>query len=318
MQHMKENILHWQNSIKIKKAAEIIKNGGLVSFPTETVYGLGANGLDIESFNKIYQAKQRPSDNPLIFHISDKKQLANLINNTNEKAEKLMEKFWPGPLTIVFQKNKKISKQLTSGLDTIAIRMPSNKIALELIKQSNLPIVAPSANLSGKPSPTKAEHVFEDLNGKIDMILDGGEVNIGLESTVVDLSKESEAYILRPGKISKKEIEEVIGKISSNKSDNTKKKEQPKAPGMKYKHYSPTAKVLIYNSQEQYDKLIEENKKKKIITLKYSSLKDMGKYLFRDFRKADNDGFEIILVKSVENEDFGEAIMNRLLKAASN
>ena len=297
----------------LNEGAQILNSGGIVAFPTETVYGLGANGLDKSAAEKIYEVKGRPSNNPLIFHIGSKEQLKEIVEDIPEKAEKLINKFWPGPLTLVFKKSQNIYEELTSGQDTIAVRMPENPIAKELIKKANVPVVAPSANVSGKPSPTKANHVIDDLSRKIDMIIDGGEVEIGLESTIVDVSSQ-ELSILRPGKITKNQVEKIIGKLSQNTTINYHK---PKAPGMMYKHYSPEAKIIIVDNDkdiEEYRKTYQDKKSK---FLEYNSLEEMGKNLYADFRKADNEGIEILFVKSVEESNYGEAIMNRLKKAAS-
>ena len=284
-----------------------IREGGLVAFPTETVYGLGANALNPNAVKKIFLAKGRPQDNPLIIHISNLKQLDELVLEIPDLAVKLIDLFWPGPLTIIFKKNKIVPNEVTCGLDTVAIRMPSNKLALELIEKSNCPIAAPSANVSGRPSPTKAKHVIDDLNGKIDIVIDGGAVNIGLESTVIDLSGEL-PIILRPGKITRSQIESVIGKVETS-TCNVK----PKSPGMKYKHYSPKAKVIIYSNN-----LIELKKKYvNYKVLKYESKVEMANKIFNDFRECDDAGIDVILVKSVDEKGLGLAIMNRVKKAAS-
>lgn len=296
----------------VEKAAQIIKKGELVAFPTETVYGLGANGLNKDASKKIYSVKGRPSNNPLIFHISDQKQIKDLVDDIPQSAKILMDAFWPGPLTLVFNKNKNLSSELTSNLETIAIRMPENIIARELISASATPIVAPSANLSGKPSPTTAQHVFDDLQGKIELIIDGGEVEIGLESTIVDVSS-SQCKILRPGKISREELNKVI--YLDENDDNTRNN-KPKAPGMMYKHYSPDAQVVVVDKDENNGKIKEQFSQKSII-LQYSTLEEMGKKIYADFRDADKQGFETIVVKSVDNSGLGEAIMNRVLKASS-
>lgn len=295
----------------IKEAAEIIKRGGIVAFPTETVYGLGANGLDEKASQKIYSVKGRPSNNPLIFHINNIDQLQDLVEEISSDAKKLIDLYWPGPLTLVFKKNKKISKKLTSNLETIAIRMPENRIAKELIAYSNVPIVAPSANLSGKPSPTKAEHVFDDLHGKIEMIVDGGEVEIGLESTIVDVSTKSPS-ILRPGKITREELSSII-KIKNQENN---KKGAPKAPGMMYRHYSPEAKVIVVGKDEDSNEIRKKYPRNTTI-LSYSSLEEMAKEIYSDFREADKKGYKTIVVKEIDKDGLGEAIMNRVLKASS-
>jgi L-threonylcarbamoyladenylate synthase len=297
---------------KIKEAANTIKNGGLVAFPTETVYGLGANGLDKKATKKIFLVKGRPQDNPLILHISEIKQLHSLVNEIPNNAKKLIKQFWPGPLTIIFKKTKIVPDIVTCGLDTVAIRMPDNKIALELIKYAGVPIAAPSANISGRPSPTNAKHVIEDLTGSIDMLIDGGSVNIGIESTVIDLTQ-NPPVILRPGKITQKQIEKIIGKLQEEKEEFIK---TPKSPGMKYKHYSPKAKVIIIKDVKEIKKILKKNSEKKIKQLNYNDKIKMAKNLFKDFREADKKGYDIIVVKEVEDKGLGYAIMNRLRKAS--
>ena len=296
---------------KIREAAKIIVKGGLVAFPTETVYGLGADALNKDAVKKIFIAKGRPLDNPLIVHVSGVKQARSLVKEIPNNAKKLMEKFWPGPLTIIMKKSKLVPDIVTCGLDSVAIRMPKNKIALKLIEHSKCPIAAPSANLSGKPSPTRAEHVIDDLNGKIECIIDGGEVNIGLESTVIDLTQ-TPPVILRPGRITKKQIERVIGKVQKSKKGFMKK---PKSPGMKYKHYSPNAKVIIVKTENEFKKIYKKYPDKKIKQLRYASKVEMAKNLFKDFREADKKGYDIIVVKEVDEKGIGCAIMDRLRKA---
>ena len=233
---------------KICDAAKCLKSGGLVAFPTETVYGLGADALNPEASKKIYAAKGRPSDNPLIVHIADIDALEKLAY-TNEKAYTLAHAFWPGPLTIILPKKDIVPKETTGGLDTVAIRMPSHPAALSLIRQSGVYVAAPSANISGRPSPTKAEHVIEDMDGRIDYIIDGGSVGIGIESTIVDLSGKK-PMILRPGFITKKMLEEMIGKVAmdpalESQQEMGKEALRPKAPGMKYTHYAPKGELTL-------------------------------------------------------------------------
>ncbi len=298
----------------IATAAAVIKNGGLVVFPTETVYGLGANALDEQAVKKIFLVKGRPQDNPLIIHISEIKQLYSLVSEIPDNAKKLIKRFWPGPLTLILKKTKIVPDIVTCGLDSVAIRMPNNKIALELIKYAGVPIAAPSANISGRPSPTNAKHVALDLMGKIDMIIDGGSTNIGLESTVIDLTQ-TPPVILRPGKITQKQIEKIISKLQKKKEEFIK---IPKSPGMKYKHYSPNAKVIIIKDEKEIEKIYKKYSNKKIKQLKYTNKIDMAKNLFKDFREADKKNYNIIVVKEVEDKEFGAAIMNRLRKAAGN
>ena len=229
----------------IEEAGRIIRKGGLVAFPTETVYGLGGDALNPESSKKIYAAKGRPSDNPLIVHIADKRDLYRIVREVPEKAKKLMEAFWPGPLTMIFYKNELVPQATTGGLDTVAVRMPSDRIAAAFIRAAGGFVAAPSANVSGRPSTTTAAHVEEDLSGRIEMILDGGQAVIGLESTIVDMSVEP-PVILRPGAVTEEMMEAVIGPLEVDKAiiapDSGVK---PKAPGMKYRHYAPRADLAV-------------------------------------------------------------------------
>jgi len=311
-------------------AAKLLKKSEIVAFHTETVYGLGANALDEGAVKKIFQAKGRPADNPLIVHISSIEQLNSLIKEGPIEALTLIKKFWPGPLTLIFKKNIVVPTIVTAGLDTVAIRMPKSKIALSLIKSANVPIAAPSANSSGKPSPTKAEHVFEDLNGKIQLIIDGGKCDVGLESTVLDLTKKP-FTILRPGAVTKEQLEKVLGKenvvLFSKKEISLE--EKVSSPGMKYKHYAPKASVLLFSKQNEIDKIVLDNKEKKIAVIGinkfecsfmifHKSVEDYSKNIFSDFRKLDNLGFDIILVEKVEEKGLGNALMNRMKKAALN
>ena len=323
---------------EIKKHAKLLKQGATVIFPTETVYGLGANALDENAVIKIYEAKGRPSDNPLIVHICDKKEVYNLARNISEKAELIMDKFWPGPLTIVLEKKDIVPKRTSGGLDTVAIRMPSHPIASALIKESGIPIAAPSANISGRPSPTEAKHVYEEMNGRVDGIILGGDCNYGLESTVLDLTSDV-PMILRPGSITKEDLEEYLEKVEIDpalikKEDNI----VAKAPGMKYTHYSPDADVyIVYGSKEntinKINYLINENNKKGIkcgVMCKTSninkyngeamglgnSLEEVGHNLFKVLREMDKKGVDIIYSEAFENRGVGQAIMNRLLKSA--
>jgi L-threonylcarbamoyladenylate synthase len=323
---------------EIKKHAKLLKQGSTVIFPTETVYGLGANALDEKAAAKIYEAKGRPSDNPLIVHISDKKDLYNLAKNISEKAEIIMDKFWPGPITIIFQKKDIIPNITSGGLNTVAIRMPSHPIAISLIKESGVPIAAPSANISGRPSPTEEKHVYEEMNGRVDGIILGGDCNYGLESTVVDLTSDI-PMILRPGSITKEDLEKYLGRVDIDpalikKEDNI----IAKAPGMKYTHYSPEADVyIVYGNKEdtinKINCLINENNKKGLkcgvmcMTThknKYNgetiglgdSLEEVGYNLFKALREMDKKGVDIIYSEAFEDRGVGQAIMNRLLKSA--
>jgi L-threonylcarbamoyladenylate synthase len=305
---------------QIKKAAEIIKQGGLVAFPTETVYGLGANALDPKTIKKIFSAKGRPSDNPLIVHISDINDLYQITKISESKKElvhKVIDNFWPGPLTIVLPKTDKVPFETSGGLNTVAVRMPNNKIALNLIKYSGFPIAAPSANISGKPSGTSFSHVFDDFNGKIDGIIKSKNCNIGLESTVVDLTTKY-PVLLRSGGVSFEDLKRIMPNlkiITSSKSKITK------SPGMKYKHYSPEAKIILFENSA-YEKIttytqklkLQKNKVKVILSHKN---KNLAKKLFKIFRQCDKENIDYILISSVEETGIGLALMNRIRKASS-
>lgn len=301
------------DNLKIKKSAELLRKNKLVVFPTETVYGLGANALNESAVNNIFIAKGRPNDNPLIVHIGYKKDLNKLVKDIPDTAKVLIKTFWPGPLTLIFEKSSIVPNSVTAGLNTVAIRMPKNKIALKLIKTAKVPVAAPSANLSGKPSPTKVEHVIDDLYGKVDLIIDGGNVSIGLESTVLDLTSKIPT-ILRPGKITKEELERIIGKVNTKAKDG----KIAKSPGMKHKHYSPNAKVILF-SKKELENLKKKYKDKKVgIILNNKSLESFAKNIFSKFREMDKKGIEIILVEKVPKQGLGLAIMNRLDKAKEN
>ena len=323
---------------EIKKQAEILKSGETVIFPTETVYGLGANALDEEAVSKIYKAKGRPSDNPLIVHISDKKQIYDLVKSVPKEAEIVMDKFWPGPITIILNKKDIIPNRTSGGLDTVAIRMPSNKIANALIKEAAIPIAAPSANISGRPSPTRASHVYEEMNHRVSGIILGNDCVYGLESTVLDLTGDIPT-ILRPGSVTKEQLQKELGAVKldsalEKKEDNIK----AKAPGMKYTHYSPNAQVYIVSGEQskvidKINELTEENTKnnlktgviclessKNLYTAKTiclgSTLEDVAANLFDALIQADKEKCDIVYSESFTNEGIGCAIMNRLLKSA--
>ena len=333
------------NKVFIEEASEILKNGGLVAFPTETVYGLGGDAEDISASKKIYQAKGRPSDNPLIVHIAEFSQLEQISEDLPESAKKLADAFWPGPLTMVVKKNDVIPYETTGGLDTVAVRMPSHPVALELIRTSGCMIAAPSANTSGRPSPTKASHVYEDLSGKIDAILDGGAVDIGLESTIVDLT-EDVVQILRPGYINKAMLEEVVGHVEIDpgivyNDKGTTSGAKPKAPGMRYKHYAPKGDLTIVSGEETkvvdaIEKMAAEaiSKGQKVGVIATSTTRDrythgdvlvignrddeksIAHNLYDILRQFDELEVDVIYSESFATPTIGQAIMNRLLKAA--
>lgn len=328
------------NNELIKKASNILKKGGLVSFPTETVYGLGANALDKGAVKKIFKAKKRPADNPLIVHVANKKEINKLAEKIDEKTIKLINKFWPGPLTILLKKKKIVPDITTAGLDNVAIRMPNNKIALSLIKKSGVPIAAPSANSFSRPSPTTAEHVVFDLDGKIEVLIDGGDCDVGVESSVIDMTQKI-PVLLRPGGVSFEELKKVLGKVKVHPLIKDKKMKNiiPFSPGMKYKHYAPDAELLlIKGTKKSVNKKIKElflkyNKQKKsvgIITYDKdndytadsvrfigSEQEEIAKNLFKCFRDFNNQKIEIILAESLKTSGLGLAIMNRLKKACT-
>ena len=325
----------------IEEAGRIIRKGGLVAFPTETVYGLGGDALNPESSKKIYAAKGRPSDNPLIVHIADKRDLYRIVREVPEKAKKLMEAFWPGPLTMIFYKNELVPQATTGGLDTVAVRMPSDRIAAAFIRAAGGFVAAPSANVSGRPSTTTAAHVEEDLGGRIEMILDGGQAVIGLESTIVDMSVEP-PVILRPGAVTKEMMEAVIGPLEVDKAiiapDSGVK---PKAPGMKYRHYAPRADLAVVEGSTEaviaaINQLAEEaeTEGKRVGIIATDETKDrypkglvlslgarkheeeIAQHLFEVLRDFDETDVDCIYSEAFDEASIGPAIMNRLLKAA--
>ena len=325
----------------IARAGKIIKAGGLVAFPTETVYGIGGDALNASSSEKIYAAKGRPSDNPLIVHIAGMDALSFLVKEIPETAYKLADKFWPGPLTMIFHKSAHVPKRTTGGLDTVAVRMPSHKVAGALIEAAGGYIAAPSANRSGRPSPTVAKYVIEDLDGRVDMIIDGGESVIGLESTIVDLTEEK-PVILRPGYITKEMIAAVIGNVDVDRAITDEAcSAAPKAPGMKYRHYAPEGSLMIVEgAAQQVEAYINERlksgraegKRTGVIATDETaghyhadSIKSVGsrsdkeqiaRHLFRILREFDDENIQVIYAESFEQQGVGAAIMNRLLKAA--
>lgn len=316
------------DSKDLARASEIFRSGGLVAIPTETVYGLGANALDENACLKIFKAKGRPADNPLIVHIANKSQLGDIVSEVNDNALKLMDAFWPGPITIVMKKSKNIPDVVSAGLDTVAVRMPAHDVAHKLLEVCGLPIAAPSANTSGKPSPTSAGHVFDDMDGKIDAIIDGGNCDVGLESTVIDVT-EDVPKLLRPGGITYEQLCEVLGEVIKNYE--FKDGEVPKSPGVKYKHYAPKAEVFIVKGDiEEYVKNVSA-KYKKIGILCHNIcdfpvnciVKYMGENpeqyastLFSNLREFDNEGVDVIFAEDIDDKGLNLAVSNRLYKAA--
>lgn len=327
---------------ELLEAARILREGGLVAFPTETVYGLGGNALDEHASEKIYAAKGRPSDNPLIAHISCMEELPALVREVPEAGRRLAEAYWPGPLTMIFRKKDEVPYETTGGLETVAVRMPSDPVASRLIRLAGVPVAAPSANTSGRPSPTRAEHVIEDLNGKIDMIIDGGQVGIGVESTIVDVSGET-PVLLRPGAVTMEMLEAVLGRVDIDPAITgpVSADIKPKAPGMKYRHYAPKAEmVLVEGEMEQVVRYINQETKKAqkegktvgiICTEESRNLYPEGilevigsreheetvaHNLFAVLREFDNRKVDCIFSESFSGDRLGQAIMNRLCKAA--
>ncbi|TQE90884.1 L-threonylcarbamoyladenylate synthase [Ureibacillus terrenus] len=318
------------------QAVDLLNQGEVVAFPTETVYGLGAVATDDEAVKKIYEAKGRPSDNPLIVHIGTIEEVSDYVEEVPEKAKKLMERFWPGPLTLIMKaKPDVLAKSVTAGLPTVGIRMPDHEVALELLRTLKKPLAAPSANRSGKPSPTKAEHVYEDLKGRIPLILDGGTTGIGIESTVLDVTVDP-PVILRPGGVTKEMLEAEIGEVAAPSLKEQQLESTPKAPGMKYTHYAPEAPVyLIERNREKIEKTVRElqNKGHRVALLapsNYASIpadyffpfgeeedrKQMAANLYDALRACDKTDATIILATTTSTEGVGAAIMNRLHKAA--
>jgi len=329
---------------KIHYCGQILKSGGLVCFPTETVYGLGANAFSEESVLNIFKAKGRPADNPLIVHISNLDMLSGITNCTGTQRDLLLslaKVFWPGPLTIIVSKHDNIPAAVSCGLDTVGIRFPSHPIAHALIESAKVPVAAPSANISGKPSPTEAKHVIEDMNGKVDVIIDGDASEFGVESTVLDITSKP-ACILRPGAVTLKMLKPYIPDVTELGWKNTKTIDKPRSPGMKYKHYAPKAIVTIYHGEEtktaefinqKVSEAIESGLQPAVLatdqTLKYYnnvkfvlSLGDrndglsQSAKLFSGLRKFDELGVDVVFAEAVPETGVGDAVMNRMYRAA--
>lgn len=338
--NQKENIKQQE----IEEAAEEIKKGNLVIFPTETVYGIGANALDENAVKKIFKAKGRAQDNPLIVHVANIDMVKPIVEHIGTLEQKLIEKFWPGPLTIIMKRksNKVIPNIVTANLDTVGIRMPSNLLAKKLIEKAGVPIAAPSANVSGKPSGTNIEDIKEEFEGKVSYILDGGSTDIGLESTVIKVENDK-IDILRPGKITKEQLEEVANQVEVDKHVLGKvgKEEIVASPGMKYRHYAPNANcMMVYSKDEQkmiekmneITKELEQNGKQALILAKGkhlsklvvkkkwnmgNNLEEVGKNIFTLLRKVDKEQVDLVLIEGVGEEGLGLAITNRLVRACA-
>lgn len=327
---------------RIRYAAQVLKSGGLVAFPTETVYGLGANALNEKAVGNIFKAKGRPSDNPLIVHVSDRNEVNALVSDMPSNADKLMDKFWPGPLTIIMNKSEAVPYAVTAGIETVAVRMPSHPVALSLIHEAGVPVAAPSANSSGKPSPTSAEHVIDDLSGKVDVIIDAGYASVGLESTVIDLTSEK-PVILRPGGVTYEQLESVLGSVYIDPAIMEKPSEnlKPKSPGMKYTHYSPKAEVIVIEGRPEdivrkivsmkrayesrgisvgilaTDQTFKQYEKGPVISAgDRNKPETIANSLFAMLREFDSIGVGVILAEAVDTNGIGLAIMNRMNKAA--
>lgn len=327
---MKTKILN-DTTEEIEEAAEIIAGGGLVAFPTETVYGLGADALNSEAVGRVYAAKGRPSDNPMIVHISSYDDMKRLTPKITKDMEKLMKVFWPGAMTMIVERNPVIPDVTTGGLDTVGIRMPDHPVALELIAKAGCPIAAPSANLSGKPSPTAAQHVIDDLVGRVDAIICSDDCKFGIESTVIDMTGLI-PMILRPGIITKEDLETALGKKvlldpTLNKRPDKFNNEdfKPKAPGMKYKHYAPKAQMIVFEGRrDDVEAAIDRERIERealgqqvcVIIFDNGEQKAAAHQFFAKLREADREGADVILAAALREEGIGFSVMNRMLKSA--
>ncbi|AAY80953.1 L-threonylcarbamoyladenylate synthase [Sulfolobus acidocaldarius] len=320
---------------KIREASEVIKRGGLVSFPTETVYGLGANAYDGNACLKIFQAKNRPPDNPLIVHIAELDQLFDVAVDINEKVLEIVQVIWPGPLTLILKKSSKIPKEVSAGLDTVAVRMPAHPIALQLIRESGVPIAAPSANLATRPSPTRAEDVLNDLNGRVDIIIDGGHTFFGVESTIVNVTS-NPPTLLRPGPFTVEELRSFFPDIQVPEfARGLGEADIALAPGMKYRHYAPSKKIILIENRSLMRKvvdllsakykvtvlitkeLVNEFKDKDMIVLgSDENLYEVARNLFESFRLLENRDTELGVMVGFPERGVGLAIMNRARKAS--
>lgn len=324
----------------IEEAAKVIRSGGLVAFPTETVYGLGADALNPDAVSRVFEAKGRPPDNPLIVHVADPEGVYLLASEVPPVAERLIREFWPGPLTLVLRRTELVPTVTSAGLDTVAVRMPDHPVPLELIRAAGTPIAAPSANRSGSPSPTTADHVMRDLEGLIEIVLDGGTTEIGVESTVLDVTVEP-PEVLRPGGLPVEEVERVIGRVKVPEWARGlgHAPSRPRSPGMKYRHYAPRAKMVLVEGRPEavrskVEELVEEycsrglrvgvlatdgKRYEGAITLDLGSssdLREVARSLFYSIRALDEMGVDVIIAEGVEERGLGLAIMNRLRKAS--
>lgn len=313
-------------------AAAVLRAGGLVAFPTETVYGLGGDALNPNAAADIYKAKGRPSDNPLIVHIADRRELSLLTDRVPAAAEKLMDRFWPGPLTLIFPKKDSVPDTTTGGLSTVAVRMPDDGATLALIREAGCPLAGPSANLSGRPSPTRWEHVYEDLNGRIDVILQGPPCRVGIESTVLDMTEEI-PVVLRPGMISDRQIQEAIGgkvvydpALLVNRPRDVSTIPAPKAPGMKYRHYAPKAEMLLYQGTAEHVRRAALLRKEQeeaagrrvgLLLFEGADAAVVAREFFARLREMDASGVDLILAAALDDRDpVSFSVMNRMLKSA--
>jgi len=315
----------------IELAASIIHNGGLVAFPTETVYGLGADAMNENAVRKIFEAKGRPADNPCIVHVDSRDMLDRVAGGVGAKAERLIQKFWPGPLTLVLERKPEVASSVSAGLSTVAVRMPGNRIALEMIRAARTPIAAPSANASGKPSPTTAAHVLEDLGGRIDLILDGGTTNIGIESTVLDVTTDP-PMILRPGWITQEKLSEVIGPVERAAGD----EELRRSPGTRHRHYSPRARIILieHGSPEFIEEVCKTHLREGAVgfightpvaidAADFYSIQlgsDAGDYahsIYASLRELDDRNPGVVVIEGIPEGGEGAAVMDRLRRASS-
>lgn len=340
---METKVLHIndeKDEAQIQEAARLLREGELVIFPTETVYGLGGNGLDEGAVDKIFRAKGRPKDNPLILHVADPEQVLDLVKVIPPKGKDCMDVFWPGPLTLIFERSKKVSDSVTAGADTVAIRMPSHPIAHAILKAAAVPVAAPSANTSGRPSPTRLAHVLEDMDGKVPLIVDSGDANVGIESTVLDVTVDP-PMIYRPGGVTKEDLEAIIGEVAVDETTiDVDNDAVPKSPGQKYRHYAPKGDATLFagdlkNIAKEINRRVKEadpGKRTAVLCTTETKdlyegmdlLVDMGSRrqleavahnLFESLRRCDEEDIDLLFVEGFDFRGLGVGIMNRLLKA---